>query len=333
MVFNHLLAVVLVAAGYVLWRVRRRRRHQPAGAAVHEAGKDGKPSPDLEAGWTETLDKGAGDKQQQLWQQQRQRQHHRVYVDSAATSASESAAAASTPASSSAAAAHSQEAAPDGLEGLAALWAQAAQAAVPAAAAPDAAAAEAPDARAVAAGAAGAELPGQQPQDSAYRGGQAQPSGHASGPTEAADGSSPVVAAAGSAELAAPGTPAGELPRGASRRSSQGLSLAGSAGMDLDRWEVDFSAISLVRLLGEGSCGSVYLATLNETAVAVKLLAGADPAAASAGSWRSSPALQALHKESSLMASLRHPNVVSTCLVWPVCALVVSDCDAERGSS
>jgi serine/threonine protein kinase len=54
----------------------------------------------------------------------------------------------------------------------------------------------------------------------------------------------------------------------------------------------------------------VYLATLNETAVAVKLLAGSDPAAASRGSWRSSPALQALHKESSLMASLRHPNVV-----------------------
>lgn len=54
----------------------------------------------------------------------------------------------------------------------------------------------------------------------------------------------------------------------------------------------------------------VYLGTMNETSVAVKVLADTSGASA-AGSWASSPALQALHRESSVMAALRHPNVVS----------------------
>ncbi len=287
----HLRAVALALAGFAVWRMRRRRR-QPAAAAAaaaDEADDHGKPGPDLEAGWAAGQGKSPQDKKQQQQQQQHQQQQ-RSDVDSAASTPSSSPAAAST-----------QEAAPDGLEGLAALWAQAAQAAAPAAAA---------GATGAAGAAAAGTAAGRQPQDSAWRGDQPGRDRRASGAAEAAGGSSPDVTA-GSSELTAPSTPAGELQRGASRRGSQGMSGTTSAAMDLERWEVDFSAISLLRLLGEGSCGSVYLATLNETAVAVKLLAGADPAAASAGSWRSSPALQALHKESSLMAALRHPNVVS----------------------
>lgn len=252
---------------------------------------DGKPGPDLEAGWGAQQDKGPAHKQQQ-------QQRGWADVDSAATSASDSpvTAAAAAAAASEATAAHAQGPPPDGLEGLAALWAQAAQAAAPATVA--------------AAGAVAAAPAGSQPQDSAYRGDPPrQVERSADSAAQAADVSAPVTAAA-SAELTAPSTPAGELQRGVSRRSSQGMGRSASVAADLERWEVDFSALALVRLLGEGSAGSVYLATLNETSVAVKLLAGADPAAASAGSWRSCPALQALHKESSVMAALRHPNVV-----------------------
>jgi hypothetical protein len=59
----------------------------------------------------------------------------------------------------------------------------------------------------------------------------------------------------------------------------------------------------------------VFLATWNETLVAVKLLLSAeDAAAASRGDAGSlslpPPAMEELQKEAGLMASLRHPNVV-----------------------
>jgi serine/threonine protein kinase len=59
----------------------------------------------------------------------------------------------------------------------------------------------------------------------------------------------------------------------------------------------------------------VFLATWNETLVAVKLLLSTEDAAAAAKSGSASlgfpqPALEALQKEAGMMASLRHPNVV-----------------------
>jgi serine/threonine protein kinase len=59
----------------------------------------------------------------------------------------------------------------------------------------------------------------------------------------------------------------------------------------------------------------VFLATWNETLVAVKLLLSTDDAAAAArsgGGLRSlpAPAIAELEKEAGLMASLRHPNIV-----------------------
>lgn len=70
----------------------------------------------------------------------------------------------------------------------------------------------------------------------------------------------------------------------------------------------------------------MFLATWNETIVAVKLLISTDDAAAAARSSSSSgsgtlslplPVMEALQKEAGLMASLRHPNVV---LFLGVCA-------------
>jgi len=182
-----------------------------------------------------------------------------------------------------------QQASADGLQGLADLWAQAVQGAAPLPATQGAPAPAAGEATA-------------QPHDSAFHSSGQQLSGQAGR----------LASSAGSAasEAAVPDSPATALPRVASRRSNSGMASAPSAAGDLDRWEVDFSAISLLRLLGEGSCGSVYLATLNETPVAVKVLADTSGTSA-AGSWVSSPALQALHRESSVMAALRHPNVVS----------------------
>lgn len=58
----------------------------------------------------------------------------------------------------------------------------------------------------------------------------------------------------------------------------------------------------------------VYLASLNETHVACKVLTPAGDATRSGSSWRGAPSSvqAALHKECSLMASLRHPHVVSS---------------------
>ena len=75
----------------------------------------------------------------------------------------------------------------------------------------------------------------------------------------------------------------------------------------LRRWAPPMPHAKVVRL---APTPQVYLGTLNETSVAVKVLTDTSGSSA-AGSWASSPALQALHRESSVMAALRHPNVVS----------------------
>jgi serine/threonine protein kinase len=75
------------------------------------------------------------------------------------------------------------------------------------------------------------------------------------------------------------------------------------------------SDLTILRPLGEGSYGKVYLASMRETLCAVKLLLSTEDAAAAVRSGESSislssPVMQALQKECGLMASLRHPNVV-----------------------
>ncbi|KAI3430255.1 hypothetical protein D9Q98_004851 [Chlorella vulgaris] len=121
--------------------------------------------------------------------------------------------------------------------------------------------------------------------------------------------------------------------------SSRGLLSASvsqrrSGLVDLQPWQLKYSELKMQRPLGEGSFGKVFLATWNETLVAVKVLLSADDAASkSNGSSISLPpsVVDELHKEAGLMASLRHPNVV---LFLGVCssppAVVTEYC--SRGS-
>ena len=99
---------------------------------------------------------------------------------------------------------------------------------------------------------------GEQPQDSAFQMRQQQRGGEASGGTGDAGQRSAAAAAVGAAELVAPDTPGAGLLRDAGRRSSRALSgSASAAAAELERWEVDFKALTLIRPLGEGSAGRV----------------------------------------------------------------------------
>ncbi|KAL4447322.1 hypothetical protein ABPG77_007355 [Micractinium sp. CCAP 211/92] len=85
--------------------------------------------------------------------------------------------------------------------------------------------------------------------------------------------------------------------------------------VDISAWRLNFLDLKIFHPLGEGSFGRVYLASYYETLVAIKILVSFDEkeleaqAAANLLSL-SSPILAALNKEASLLASLRHPNVV-----------------------
>ena len=93
-------------------------------------------------------------------------------------------------------------------------------------------------------------------------------------------------------------------------RSTDTLNLSASLSATVDI--ISFSDIELVRTIGEGSYGLVWLGRYLQTSVAVKVLT--HDTKKSVG-WRpdqppSEAALLALQKEASIMASLRHPNCV-----------------------
>jgi len=93
-------------------------------------------------------------------------------------------------------------------------------------------------------------------------------------------------------------------------RSTDTLNLSASLSATIDI--ISFSDIELVRTIGEGSYGLVWLGRYLQTSVAVKVLT--HDTKKSVG-WRpdeppSEAALLALQKEASIMASLRHPNCV-----------------------
>ncbi|PRW58265.1 Serine threonine- kinase CTR1 [Chlorella sorokiniana] len=100
----------------------------------------------------------------------------------------------------------------------------------------------------------------------------------------------------------------------ASREALDQRSRSHATKAFLSPWELKFSALQFVRPLGSGSYGQVYLATLQETPCAVKLLTGCDEAAAvrsgDSSLSLSMPVMQALQREASTMAALRHPNIV-----------------------
>ena len=123
---------------------------------------------------------------------------------------------------------------------------------------------------------------------------------------------------------------------------------AGSGAMHA-LWQVNWRDLEIVRQIGEGSFGKVYLAKWRETTVAVKVLlsaslpneqedggvgggnGGRDGGSGDGGSGGENPLLAGLQKEASMMAAMRHPNVV---MYLGVCAdppLVVTEYCA-RGS-
>lgn len=106
---------------------------------------------------------------------------------------------------------------------------------------------------------------------------------------------------------------------------SENLSTSISSSVDC----IDFSDIELLRTIGEGSYGLVWLGRYLQTSVAVKVLTHDTKGTVG---WNpnqppSDGALMALQKEASIMASLRHPNCVQYlgCCIDPP-ALVMEYC-------
>lgn len=102
--------------------------------------------------------------------------------------------------------------------------------------------------------------------------------------------------------------------------------------LDVKLWTLNFRDMKIDKQIGEGSFGRVYLAKWNETLVAVKILIGMgdleDESSREAKLTLSNPVLDGLAKESTMMATLRHPNVVGflgvcmnpPCIVTEYCA-------------
>lgn len=115
---------------------------------------------------------------------------------------------------------------------------------------------------------------------------------------------------------------------------------AGSGAMH-SLWQVNWRDLEIVRQIGEGSFGKVYLAKWRETTVAVKVLlsaslpneqdGGGSGDNGSSGSGADNPLLAGLQKEASMMAAMRHPNVVMYLGVCTDPPLVVTEYCA-RGS-
>lgn len=117
--------------------------------------------------------------------------------------------------------------------------------------------------------------------------------------------------------------------------SKLGAAETPTASTDLSKFTdgcdiIQFSDIELVRTIGEGSYGLVWMARYLQTTVAVKVLthdAKKGTAGFESNSVPSAAVLTALQREASIMASLRHPNVaqyLGACLDPP--ALVLEYC-------
>jgi len=91
-----------------------------------------------------------------------------------------------------------------------------------------------------------------------------------------------------------------------------------------DPWEIPFSEVSLISRIGQGSYGEVWHGRWRGTDVAVKRLWGLQGSLEEAAS-----AARDFHREISLLARIRHPNVVmflGACCAGPDVALVMEYC-------
>lgn len=131
-------------------------------------------------------------------------------------------------------------------------------------------------------------------------------------------------------------------PENANPGISPAVSRKAAAMAMVSSLEFKFEDVKVHRRLGAGSFGQVYLATLHETPVALKVLMDTKAIAAQSSGPKelsnvsssgavASASPSALLDEASLMASLRHPNVVNFlgfCLAPP--CIVTEYC--TRGS-
>jgi serine/threonine protein kinase len=140
------------------------------------------------------------------------------------------------------------------------------------------------------------------------------------------------AAAAESAALAA-ARRSGAFPGAGAGASGAAAALAAALPGDAARWLIDFSALALVRVVGEGAFGQVYLARWQETDVAVKVMSSLS-GGFGLGGGSGAAALEAaktLEREVSLMTEMRHPSVILFMGVCPDPPCVVTEFCA-RGS-
>lgn len=96
------------------------------------------------------------------------------------------------------------------------------------------------------------------------------------------------------------------------RAAASPATLAGSAlHPEVQRWLVQWDDIAIIRPIGRGSFGRVYLALWNETSIACKVMISADAKVDQQSLDLIDATVQELQKEAAVMAQMRHPNVVN----------------------
>jgi len=104
---------------------------------------------------------------------------------------------------------------------------------------------------------------------------------------------------------------------------------------DASRWQIEYSDLTLTRVIGEGAFGKVYLGRWHETDVAIKMLSSLTalglPSAGEVGPNAAGEAIKTLEREVALMVNMRHPNVILFMGICPEPFCIVTEY-CSRGS-
>jgi serine/threonine protein kinase len=104
---------------------------------------------------------------------------------------------------------------------------------------------------------------------------------------------------------------------------------------DASRWQIEYSDLTLTRVIGEGAFGKVYLGRWHETDVAIKMLSSLSafglPSAGEVGTNAAGEAIKTLEREVALMVNMRHPNVILFMGICPEPFCIVTEY-CSRGS-